>query len=145
MQKAISQGTKPIFSLWCNWIFSVIILQQFFLDTKRNVLRMASLFCLLVQLYISNFCLESALKLRCHSHSLMSCSMGWNLLITSNQRISLKNPEYPKIYCHILWFCLKGCYNPKCVFVTSGRKTAITPKRGILHYVVASKFDLRLI
>ena len=71
--------------------------------------------------------------------------MGWNLLITSNQKVSLNNPEYPEIYRHISWFCLKGRYNLKYVFVTPGRKSAITPKREILRNVAASKFDLRLI
>ena len=59
-------------------------------------------------------------KLQCHSHPLLLCSMGWNLLITSNQKVSLKNPdEYPKISCHMSWFYLKGCYNIKCVMENS--------------------------
>ena len=71
--------------------------------------------------------------------------MGWNLLMTSNQKLSLNNPEYSEIFCHISWFCLKGRYNLIYIFVTPLGKENITPKREILHNVVATKFHLRLI
>ena len=39
--------------------------------------------------------IKTALKLQCHFHPLMFCAMGWNLyLVTSNQKVSLTNPEY---------------------------------------------------
>ena len=71
--------------------------------------------------------------------------MVWSLLMTSNQKVSLSNPEYLEICCHISCFCLKGCYNLKYVFVTPWRKTPITTKTEILHNVIAFKFDLQLI
>ena len=132
------------FPIWLNWIFPGTTLLQFFLGTKVNFPGIIIILLVSIAIHLK-FLSWVSIKVSMSFSSFDVLFLGWNLLITSNQKVSLNNPEYLEICCYISWFCLKGCYDLKYVFVTSWWKMAITPKWEIFHNVVASKFNLRLI